>query len=410
MSATPTIDVPKPSARRPALLGDAPAFAQDVFVTQPMIPEPARYAALATEVLDSHWLTNDGPKTRELERRLAERLGVPFCASFCNGTAALLTALRALDLEGDVITTPFTFPATPHCIEWNHLTPVFCDVDPATYNLDPAAVEAAITERTCAIVPVHVFGNPCDVAAFRSISERHGIPVVYDAAHAFGVEVGGTPIGRFGALSALSFHATKVFHTTEGGAVVAGEDVLRERLSLLRNFGIVNENTVRGVGLNGKLSELHAAMGLLVLDDLDAEIARRAERAARYRARLDGVPGLSFQRVAKDVSRNHFNFTVQIDADAFGLSRDEVHVALRSEHIVSRKYFYPLCSENECYRDHPSARPEHLPNAQRLSERILSIPLYGALALADVDRVAEALLSLSAHAEEVRAALGGAAT
>jgi dTDP-4-amino-4,6-dideoxygalactose transaminase len=409
VTATQTIDPPKPSARRPALLGAAPAFSEDVFVTRPLIPDGSRYNALASEILESHWLTNDGPKTRELERRLAERLGVAYCASFCNGTAALLTALRALDLEGEVITTPFTFPATPHCIEWNHLTPVFCDVDPATYNLDPVAVEAAITERTCAIVPVHVFGNPCDVEAFQAISERHGLPIVYDAAHAFGVELNGRPIGQFGTLSALSFHATKVFHTVEGGAVVSGDPAQLERLALLRNFGIVNENTVRGVGLNGKLSELHAAMGLLVLEELDAEITRRGELAGRYRARLESVPGFSFQRVAQGVHRNHFNFTVSIEPDAFGLTRDEVHAALKMEHIVSRKYFYPLCSENECYSGLASANPAHLPNAIELSERILSLPLYGDLASDDVDHVVDALLSLAAHAPQVRTALTEAA-
>jgi dTDP-4-amino-4,6-dideoxygalactose transaminase len=378
-----------------------------VFVSRPLIPDPAAFSRLTTEVLERAWLTNNGPRTLELERRLTVQLGVAYCASFCNGTAALLTALRALDLEGEVITTPFTFPATPHCIEWNNLRPVFCDVDPETYNLDPAAVEAAIGPETSAIVPVHVFGNPCDVDAFQSIADKHGLRIVYDAAHAYGVEHRGRAIGTYGDLSALSFHATKVFHTAEGGAVVSDDSALHDRLALLRNFGIVDENRVSGIGLNGKLSELHAALGLLVLEGIDAEITKRGELVARYLDRLGAVPGLSFQRFAPETVRNYFNFTIEIDADVFGVSRDEVRAALRSEHIVSRKYFHPLCSDNECYDALPSVAPANLPNASRLTQKILSLPLYGELELEDVDRVADALLALPAHAAAIRKALKG---
>jgi len=392
------------SVRTPAILGGDPRFEHDVFVTRPVMPERDAYYGLLDSVFDRTWLTNNGPLVIELESRLSERLGVAYCASFSSGTSALLTALRALDLRGEVITTPFTFPATPHCIEWNGLRPVFCDVDPETYNLDPALLEACIGEETSAILPVHVFGNPCAIEAIEEIAERHGLRVVYDAAHAFGVGLDGRPIGTFGDLSVLSFHATKVFHSAEGGAIVAATDVLREKVSLLRNFGIVNENEVRGVGINGKLSELHAAMGILTLDLVEREIERRGELAARYLERLQDVEGLHFQRIRPGTTRNHFNFTVEVDEEAFGLSRDEVHAGLCAERIIARKYFHPLCSENECYADLPSAHRELLPNAHRLSSRILSLPLHGQLGADEVDAVADALLALRDHAPLVRRA------
>jgi len=336
-------------------------------------------------------------------------LGVTSCTTFCNGTTALLTALRALDLEGEVITTAFTFPATPHCIEWNGLTPVFCDIDPDTYCLDPARVEERIGPRTSAILPVHVFGNPCDVDAYEALAEKHGLRIVYDAAHCFGVRHRGRSLADFGDLSVLSFHATKVFHSTEGGAVVARDEALRARLALLRNFGIVNENEVRGVGLNGKLSELHAAMGLLVLDRIEDEIAARARRAGLYLAGLADIPGLRFQRIADDTEQNHFNFTIEVDPGAFGLDRDQLHRALLAERVVTRKYFHPLCSVNECYADLPSAAPGALPHAERLSARILSLPLYGTLDESVVHGVVETLAALHAAAPQVARALDGAA-
>lgn len=390
------------SSTTPALLSGHAAFDREVFVTQPVIPDPQAYADLTAAIFESRWLTNNGAKTQQFERQLTTHLGVAFCKTFCNGTTALLTALRALGLKGEVITTPFTFPATPHCIEWNGLTPVFCDVRADTYNLDPVVVEKSITPATCAILPVHVFGNPCDVAAFEDISQRYGIPIVYDAAHAFGVSVNNRQIGTFGSLSAFSFHATKVFHCAEGGAVVAADSSLAARLSLLRNFGIVDENTVSGIGLNGKLDELHAALGLLVLEQIDEEISRRGALVQRYHLQLDEVPGLAFQTIHPGTTLNNYNFTVEIDAEAFGLTRDQVHFALRSENIISRKYFHPLCSENECYRDLASSTESNLANATRLSERVLSLPLYGALTSHEVDLIAQTLISLSEYAGDVR--------
>lgn len=397
-----------PSARRPAILGGDPVFEEEVFVTRPVMPDRDDFNARTAGLFESHWLTNAGPLEVELEERLAQKLGVPHCATFCNGTTALLTALRALDLRGEVITTPFTFPATPHCIEWNGLVPVFCDIDPQTYCLDPARVEEMIGPETRAIVPVHVFGNPCDVEAFEAIAARHGLRLVYDAAHCFGVMHRGRPIGEYGDCSAFSFHATKVFHTTEGGAVVTGESGLHERLCLLRNFGIVNEDEVRGVGLNGKLSELHAAMGLGVLDLIDDEIERRGRLVALYHEGFAGLPGVSLQRFAEDTVQNHFNLTIVIDPDAFGLSRGAVHEALRAERIVTRKYFHPLCTENACYRDLPTAAAGLLPHAERISSQILSLPLYGELGEPAVHAVVDTLTALHAAAPAVRRALGEA--
>lgn len=401
--------VSRAPAGRPAILGGGATFDEEIFVTRPVIPDRVAFSELTQSIFESRWLTNNGPKAIELERLLVARLGVAFVATFCNGTAALLTALRALDLEGEVITTPFTFPATTHCIEWNGLSPVFCDVDPETYNLDPAAIEQHIGPRTSAILPVHVFGNPCDVDALQALADRHGLKIIYDAAHCFGVTLDDRPIGVFGDLSALSFHATKVFHTAEGGAVVSNDPGLREKLALLRNFGIVNENEVRGVGLNGKLSELHAALGILVLDQIDGEIASRARLAAHYHERLQHIEGLSFQRFAEGVGRNHFNLSVEIDAPTFGLSRDQLQEALRAERIISRKYFHPLCSENACYANLPSSRPQALPAAQRLASRILTLPLYGALGESEVDAIVDALLRIHDHAPAVRLQLDATA-
>ncbi|MFP8879768.1 MAG: DegT/DnrJ/EryC1/StrS family aminotransferase [Myxococcota bacterium] len=396
---------PKTSSGRPAVAGGNPAFQQPILVTRPVAPNPERYAEISAEIFASQWMTNDGPTTRRLEQQLQEHLEVAFCATFSSGTAALLIALRGLDLSGEVITTPFTFPATPHCIEWNGLKPVFCDIDPHTYNLDVEQISARITPQTSAIVPVHVFGNPCDVIGIQEIADRHGLKVIYDAAHAFGVRAMGRPIGVWGDLSIFSFHATKIFHTVEGGAIVANSRDHLESLTLLRNFGIVNENEVRGIGLNGKLSELHAAVGLLVLTEIDREIDSRARLTRHYRERLQEIEGIRFQKSADGARGNYFSLALEFSESEFGLSRDQVCEGLRAENIFARKRFYPLCSENDCYSHLPSACSEGLPNARRLSENILTLPLYGALTINQVDGVIDALLRLRSNAASVRQAL-----
>lgn len=400
---------PVSTARAPAILGGAPLFVDPRYLTRPRLPDRQRFTALLDGIFAARWFTNDGEVVRGLEARLQPWLGGSFCAACCNGTVALQVALRSLELTGEVITTPFTFPATVHAIEWNGLTPVFCDIDPATYNLDPAAVEASRTERTSAVVPVHVFGNPCDVTALGAVAARHGMRVVYDAAHAFGVSHRGRPIGEWGDLAVFSFHATKLFHTAEGGAVVGSDGALGPTIRLLRNFGIVDEDEVRGVGLNGKLSELHAAVGLSLLDAMEAEIAARARLAARYDAALAGVEGLGAQCFAPETRRNYAYYTIEVDRDRFGLSRDELHAALHAEGIVSRKYFWPLCSDNPAYRRLASAQPGHLPRAERVAARVLCLPLYGELAADDVDAIAECVGALHRAAPRIRSALRGRA-
>jgi dTDP-4-amino-4,6-dideoxygalactose transaminase len=388
-----------------AVLGGPPAFREPRYITRALRPDERLFGELVASVFRSRWFTNDGELVRQLEARLAERLGVAFCAALCNGTIALQTALRSLDLTGEVITTPFTFPATVHAIEWIGLTPVFCDVDPETYNLDPACAAELVSDRTSALLPVHVFGNPCDVVAIEELARARDIKVVYDAAHAFGVAHRGRPIGAWGDLSVLSFHATKLFHTGEGGAVMGMNADHRKTVARLRNFGIVGEDDVVGVGLNGKLSEVHAALGLALIGSIDGELHARRRLAERYRERLTGIEGLRFQRRAPETMPNHSYFTVEISPDRFGLSRDELHVALRAENVITRRYFYPLCSDNECYRHLPSAQPDRLPNARQVAASVLCLPIYGGLDLADVDRIADAIIAVRAAAPQVRQAL-----
>ncbi len=396
------------AGKRPAILGGDPAFPEAVYFTRPPAPNPALLARLTSEILESRWFTNDGILVCQLEARLATRLGVRWCAALCNGTTALQLALRALELTGEVITTPFTFPATVHAIAWSGLTPVFCDIDPETYNLDPATVASVITERTSALLPVHVFGNPCDVSAMARLAAERKLRLVFDAAHAFGAFAGGRGISTWGDVSALSFHATKVFHTAEGGAVVGTDPGLLDRIFSLRNFAIRNEEGARGLGINGKMSELHAALGLALLDHIDEEMETRSRLRARYLERLGGVEGLRFQRVLPECEPNHAYFTVEIDSRRFGLTRDEVQRALLVENIVARRYFWPLCSENPYYRRLPSAAPERLPNAHAVVSRILCLPLYGGLGGDDVDAIADALLGLRNDPVGVRRRLGAA--
>jgi dTDP-4-amino-4,6-dideoxygalactose transaminase len=377
-----------------------------VYLTRPRVPDASVFHGLVDGIFRSRWLTNDGALVKQLEARLREKLGLGCCAVFCNGTVALEVALRALDLSGEVITTPFTFPATVHAIQWNGLTPVFADIDPETYNLDVDCAADLVTNRTSAVLPVHVFGNPCEVVGIQQMAQQNGLRVVYDAAHAFGVSHRGKPIGSWGDLSILSFHATKLFHTCEGGAIVGADDTWLRKIGLLRNFGIVNEEEVRGVGLNGKLSELHAAMGVALLDHVDEEIRARGKLTAHYRERLSKIEGLSFQRLAPDTVGNHAYFSVEIDAPRFRLSRNVVHIALRAENVISRKYFFPLCSENESYRWLPSARPERLPHAHRLASRILCLPLHGELTHEDIDKIADCISAIQSNATRIREATG----
>lgn len=375
-------------------------FPEPVYVTRPSMPALEDYTRLLEEIWTRRWLTNDGELHQRLERALRGYCGVDNLSLFCNGTIALLVALQALQIEsGEVITTPFTFAATSHVLHWNHVRPVFCDIDPNTYSLDPGRVEAAITSETKAILAVHVYGNPCNVDALQRIADRHGLALIYDAAHAFGVRIGDRSLLAYGDMSMLSFHATKLFSTGEGGALITKTTAQHQRVNSLKNFGIADEETVIGPGINGKMNEFQAAFGLLHLEQVDGEIAARRRVALTYRGALAGIPGLRFMEDdMPGVRHNYAYFPVEIDPKTYGTDRDAVQALLRRCNVYPRKYFYPLCSQFPCYSSLHSSAPANLPVAERVSKRILCLPIYGALPVDDAVRIAGLLRQIGAHA------------
>ena len=353
---------------------------EPVFVTRPTMPALDEYTEYLRGIWDRRWLTNEGMLHQELERKLCDHLGVEHLSLFCNGTIALLVALQALRINsGDVITTPFTFPATAHVLYWNGIRPVFCDIDENTFNLDPTRIERLIGPDTKAILAVHVYGTPCDVEAIQAIADRHGLHVIYDAAHAFGVKYRGRSILEYGDLSMLSFHATKLFSTIEGGALISRTVAQQRRINSLKNFGIAGEEEVIGPGINGKMDEFQAAFGLLHLRMVTGEIAHRAAITAIYRERLARLPGLKVLHDLDGVEPNYGYFPMQVDEREYGISRDDLFRVLRSCNIISRKYFYPLVSRASCYAALPSAEPARLPVAERVASQVLCLPIYGTL-------------------------------
>lgn len=351
----------------------------------PRLPD---YHQSLQRIWDSRWLTNFGQFHKEFEQRLSEYLGVEHVSLFCNGTIALLLALQALRINGgEVITTPFTFPATVHVLYWNRIRPVFCDIDEKTLNLDPKRVEPLISPDTKAILPVHVFGNPCAVEELQEIADRHGLHVIYDAAHAFGVRYRDRSILEFGDISVLSFHATKLFTSVEGGAVISKSAVQKRRVDFLKNFGIADEETVIGPGINGKMNEFQAAFGLLELDVVDQEISNRGKLAQIYQQMLNDVPGITFPEKVQETRHNYCYFPVLVDQEEYGMNRDELYTVLRQFNIHPRKYFYPLCSSYSCYSALPSADPNRLPIANRVAKQVLCLPLYGTLDEGVVDTI-----------------------
>ncbi len=366
-------------------------FTEPVYVARPLLPPLEQYSRRLAQVWDSGWLTNGGAQHRALESELSRYLACPQLSLFNNGTIALIVACQALRLGGEVITTPFTFPATPHVLQWNGITPVFADVDPITMNIDPAAIEPLVNERTSAILGVHVYGTPCAVDAIDAIARRFGLKVVYDGAHAFGATIDDKPIGAFGDATMFSFHATKLFHTAEGGALAVGDPELKKRIDLLKNFGILDENRVAFPGINGKMSELSAAMGIEVLRIVEHERGERARVAAIYAKRLAAHEGIVALRPPANVRDSLQYFVVRVEAKSLGITRDVLHEQLREFNIVTRKYFQPLCSEYDCYRHLPSAHRSRLPVATRVAQEVLCLPFYGALGDDDVHRICDAI-------------------
>ena len=363
---------------------------KDVYVSSPLLPELDDFIPYLRAIWESKRLTNTGPFHQAFEQALADYLDVEHLSLFNNGTTALMVALQALAIDGEVITTPYTFAATSHALVWNRLKPVFVDIDPQTFNLDPAAIEAAITPHTRAILPVHCYGVPCDVAAIGEIARRHGLRVIYDAAHAFAVQDGQGSVLRHGDMSVLSLHATKVFNTFEGGAIISPSLETKRWVDQLRNFGFVDETTVVTCGINGKMNEISAAFGLLQLTHIEAALQKRATLDALYRKRLACVPGITLCREAD----NHAYFPILIE-DAYPLSRDQLYDAFRQQQIFTRRYFYPLLTGMAAYRNHPQASVPALPVATRVAERVICLPLHPDLSLSDVERVVAVICEAS---------------
>lgn len=339
------------------------------------------------EIWDSKWITNNGQFHKQLEKDLAEYLGVPYVSLFTNGTLPLLTALQALRVTGEVITTPYSFVATTHCIWWSGCKPVFVDIDPATGNIDPEKIEAAITPKTTAIMPVHVYGKPCDTERIQAIADKYGLKVIYDAAHAFGVKVNGESILNAGDMSTLSFHATKVYNTLEGGAMVMHDEKTKKRVDYLKNFGFAGETEVVAPGINSKVDEVRAAYGILNLRQVDAAIEARHQVAIKYREALRGVEGVTFMDDMPGVHHNYSYFPIFIDAEKYGMTRDELYFKMKAANVLGRRYFYPLISEFSTYRGLPSAAPDNLPNAHKMADSVICLPMHHVLTDEDVERV-----------------------
>ena len=355
-------------------------------VTQPFMPPLEEFVPHLSKIWESKWLTNAGQYHQNLEKQLSEYLGVEHLCLFTNATIALITALQSLRITGEVITTPYSFVATAHSLLWNNIKPVFVDIDPVSFNLDAEKIESAITAQTTAIMPVHCYGNPCEVERIQKIADTYGLRVIYDAAHAFGVRYKGESLLRHGDLSVLSFHATKVFNTFEGGAIICPDAKTKQRIDYLKNFGFVDEVTVVAPGINGKMNEVQAAFGLLQLSYVDRSIAARQRIDQLYRAALADVAGITLLRPSPDATQNHSYFPVLV-GDEYPLSRDELYSKMRTHDILSRRYFYPLISEFPMYRGLPSANPGNLPIATEIASRVLCLPIFPDLQPADVERV-----------------------
>lgn len=363
-----------------------------ITVTSPLLPNLDDFFAELKSIWENKWITNMGSYHKRLEAALAEYLDVPFVSLFTNGTLPLMTALQALRITGEVITTPYSFVATTHSIWWNGCKPVFVDIDPKTGNIDPDKIEAAITPKTTAIMPVHVYGKPCETERIQEIADKYGLKVIYDAAHAFGVKVNGNGILNAGDMSTLSFHATKVFNTIEGGALIMHDEKTKKRIDYLKNFGIADEVTVVGPGINSKMDEMRSAYGLLNLRQVNAAIEARHQVAIKYREALHQVEGVTFFDDIPGVRHNYSYFPCFINAEKYGMTRDDLYFKMKEANILGRRYFYPLISEFSTYRGLESAHFKNLPNAHKMAESVICLPMHHALSEDDIDRVLKCLI------------------
>lgn len=358
-----------------------------ITVTSPLLPDLDEFNGLLREIWDSKWITNNGSFHKRLETALCEYLKVPYISLFTNGTLPLLTALQALRITGEVITTPYSFVATTHSIWWNNCKPVFVDIDPTTGNIDPDRIEAAITPQTSAIMPVHVYGKPCNTKRIQEIADKYGLKVIYDAAHAFGVEMNGESILNAGDLSTLSFHATKVFNTIEGGAMVMHDAEMKKRIDYLKNFGFAGETNVVGPGINSKMDEVRSAYGLLNLQQVDSAIEARHQVAIRYREALRDVPGITFFEDMPGVRHNYSYFPIFVDAEKYGMTRDDLYFKMKAKGVLGRRYFYPLISFFSTYCGLPSAAPENLPRANKMADSVICLPMHHSLSEDDITKI-----------------------
>jgi dTDP-4-amino-4,6-dideoxygalactose transaminase len=363
-----------------------------ITVTSPLLPDLGEFNEMLKDIWNRKWITNNGYYHKQLESALADYLKVPFVSLFTNGTLPLITALQALRITGEVITTPYSFVATTHALWWNGIKPVFVDIERNTGCIDPNKIEAAITPQTTAIMPVHVYGKPCDINAIQMIADKYGLKVIYDAAHAFGVEVNGESILKAGDMSTLSFHATKVYNTIEGGAMVMHDEKTKKRIDYLKNFGFAGETEVVAPGINSKMDEMRSAYGLLNLKQVDAAIEARHQVAIKYREALRGVEGIEFWDDMLGVKHNYSYFPIFVDAKKYGMTRDELYFKMKEQNVLGRRYFYPLISSFSTYRGLPSAAPENLPVATKIANEVICLPMHHELSEGDINRVLDCVL------------------
>lgn len=362
-----------------------------ITVTKPFLPPLEEFTPYLEQIWKSGQLTNNGPFHCQFEQALAEYLGIKYVSLFSNATLALLTAMQTLRISGEVITTPYSFVATTHALWWNNIKPVFVDIEPKYCNLDPEKIEAAITPQTTAILPVHVYGNPCEVQRIQEIADIYGLKVIYDACHTFGVTTNNKSVLNFGDLSVMSFHATKVFNTFEGGAIISHDEITKKRIDYLKNFGFAGETTVVAPGINAKMNEVQAAMGLLQLKHVDKNIEKRQQLTLRYREQLANIPGLRFLEDMPGTRHCYPYFPVFVDEKQYGLSRDSLYEKLKQHDIYGRRYFYPLISQFPIYRGIDSASPGKLPIAEKITQQVICLPLYPDLPQEMVDEITDLL-------------------